>query len=199
MSRSFLSVVLRRALFVFLAAPVLFSTVGTAHAQQLGSSCAPAECGRSVVVAPLSQAPPSQGTCTSPEKVVCTIRSETPEEREESRAIRMRYHELIGDMDRTQCAMRREGHSDKAIARRLVQMRNDAKDVTRAGMSPEQVRRLEERNVAKYGNPLGPTADQLHAKYGSWEAVSAAALRTSDAVDSELGLEYRPCPCDVAP
>ncbi len=66
-------------------------------------------------------------------------------------------------------------------------------------MSPQEVRRLEERNQEKYGNPLGPTADQLHAKYGSWRAVSDAATRTSEAVDGELGLAYRPCPCDAEP
>ncbi|GGT67211.1 hypothetical protein GCM10010272_07260 [Streptomyces lateritius] len=53
---------------------------------------------------------------------------------------------------------------------------------------------LEERNMAKYGNPLGPTADQLHAKYGSWGQVIDASMRTSHAVDRELSLEYRPCP-----
>jgi hypothetical protein len=94
--------------------------------------------------------------------------------------------------------MRKEGASPEDIARRLVDMRNDAKEVTRAGMSPQEVRRLEERNMAKYGNPLGPTADQLYAKYGSWEAVADAATRTSRAVDQELGLEYRACPCEAA-
>jgi hypothetical protein len=58
-------------------------------------------------------------------------------------------------------------------------------------------RRPEERNQETYGNPLGPTADQLYAKYRSWEAVSAAATRSNAAVDHELGLEYVPCPCEA--
>ncbi|GLF95438.1 hypothetical protein SYYSPA8_14095 [Streptomyces yaizuensis] len=157
--------------------------------------CATADCGGSVIVAPLSQEPPSEGPCTSPEKVVCMIRRETPQEREESREHRMRYHALLGEMDRVECAMRAEGRSEEEIARRLVRLRNEAKDVVRAGMTPEEVRELEARNQEKYGNPLGPTADQLYAKYGSWAEVTAAATRTSKAVDSELGLEYRPCPC----
>ncbi|MER5491586.1 hypothetical protein [Streptomyces sp. NPDC002490] len=57
------------------------------------------------------------------------------------------------------------------------------------------MRRLEGRNVAEYGNPLGPTADRPYAKYGSREAVTEAATRTSAAVDGELGPEYRSHPC----
>jgi len=127
------------------------------------------------------------------------IRSETPQERQESRETRMRYHALLGEMDRTECSMRARGASEEEIARKLVQMRNDAKEITRAGMTPQEVAQLEERNREKYGNPLGPTADQLHAKYGSWEAVSDAATRSSRAVDGELGLKYRPCPCELGP
>ncbi|MCN9240413.1 hypothetical protein NGF19_06330 [Streptomyces sp. RY43-2] len=187
---------LRRAALV--AATVLATTLSTTLVAAPAAQCAES-CGGSVVVAPLSQEPPSTGPCTSPEPVVCEIRRSTPAERVEQREIRMRYHQLIGDMDRERCAMRTEGRSPEEIARRLVDMRNDAKEITRAGMSPEDVRLLEERNLAKYGNPLGPTADQLYLKYGSWEKVADAATRTSGAVDGELGLEYRPCPCEPAP
>ncbi|WUW20951.1 hypothetical protein OG521_09175 [Streptomyces sp. NBC_01463] len=155
-----------------------------------------AACG-SVVVAPVSQAAPDDGPCTSPEPVVCLIRSETPQEREVARDQRMRYHGLLEDMERTECAMRAEGRSEEDIARTLVQMRNDAKDIVRAGMTPEQVAELEARNEKKYGNPLGPTADQLYLKYGSWEKVADAATRSSEAVDRELGLEFRHCSCEV--
>lgn len=183
---------------VLLAAQAVLTPLGTAQAQQPGVACAPAgACGGPVVVAPLSQAPPSDGPCTSTEKTVCMIRSETPQERQESRRTRMQYHALLGEMDRTECSMRARGASEEEIARKLVQMRNDAKHITRAGMSPQEVAELEERNREKYGNPLGPTAGQLHAKYGSWEAVSDAATRSSRAVDGELGLEYRPCPCET--
>jgi hypothetical protein len=39
------------------------------------------------------------------------------------------------------------------------------------------VRLMEARNRARYGNPLGPDADQLFAKYGSWRGVVDAACR----------------------
>ncbi|WP_123525371.1 hypothetical protein [Streptomyces sp. 840.1] len=150
-----------------------------------------------VVVAPVSQAAPDKGDCTSPEPVVCLIRRETPQQREVSRDQRIDYLTLLEDMERTECAMRAEGRSEEDIARTLVQMRNDAKDIVRAGMSPEQVAELEARNQKKYGNPLGPTADQLYLKYGSWEKVVEAATRSSAAVDHELGLEFGHCPCEV--
>lgn len=109
----------------------------------------------------------------------------------------MRYHDLLEDMERKACDMRAEGRSEEDIARTLVQMRNDAKDIVRAGMTREQVAELEARNRKKYGNPLGPTADQLYLKYGSWEKVGEAATRSNEAVDHELGLEFRHCSCDV--
>ncbi len=152
-------------------------------------------CGRAVVAAPPSTAPPATGPCASPEPVVCRIRAESPRERRAARTVRRRYLDLIGAMDHERCALRAAGRTPEEIARRLVDLRNDAKEITRAGMTPEAVLRLEERNEAKYGDPLGPTADQLHAKYGSWEAVADASTRTSHAVDTELGLRYAPCPC----
>ncbi|MGW0686137.1 hypothetical protein ACWD2L_22530 [Streptomyces sp. NPDC002754] len=188
---------LQRAALV--AATALTTALSATLVAAPAASAAPCadSCGGSAVVAPLSQAPPAVGACTSPEPVVCEIRRSTPDEREEQRDIRMRYLDLIGDMDHVRCTMRADGRSPEEIARRLVDMRNDAKEITRAGMTPEEVRVLEARNMVKYGNPLGPTADQLHAKYGSWEKVADAATRTSRAVDGELGLAYLPCPCDV--
>ncbi|WP_405798002.1 hypothetical protein [Streptomyces sp. NBC_01506] len=185
------------ALLVAQAAFLFLPPQSASAAQQLAHPCrALASCG-SVVVAPVSQAAPDHGPCTSAEPVVCLIRSETPQQREVARDQRMRYHDLLEDMERAECAMRAEGRSEEDIARTLVQMRNDAKDVVRAGMTREQVAELEARNQKKYGNPLGPTADQLYLKYGSWEKVTDAATRSSAAVDRELGLEFRHCPCEV--
>ncbi|MEU5777059.1 hypothetical protein ABZ819_27655 [Streptomyces venezuelae] len=130
-------------------------------------------------------------SCTSSDAAVCMIREMTPEQRAQARETRIRYHQLLDSMERTADEMHAAGRSDEEIARTLVDMRNEAKDITRAGMSPEAVQALEARNMKKYGNPLGPTADQQHAKYGSWSAVIAAATRSSAAVDRELGLEPR--------
>ncbi|WP_254878662.1 hypothetical protein [Streptomyces sp. NA04227] len=158
------------------------------------ASPASAEACGSVIVAPLPAPASADEPCTSADPVVCRIRVLSWEEKAEAQVTRSKYHWLLEDMNRTRADMAADGATDEEIARKLVDMRNNAKEITRAGMSPEEVRVLEERNIAKYGNPLGPTADQLYAKYGSWQRVTDASLRTSAAVDHELGLEYRPCP-----
>ncbi|HEY9331800.1 MAG TPA: hypothetical protein VIS09_26755 [Streptomyces sp.] len=198
MSLNSLRSLARRVVPTLLVAQVVLLPLQPASAaERAAQPCRSAAACGSVIVAPVSQAAPDHGDCTSPEPVVCLIRSETPEEREIARDQRMAYHQLLVDMERTECAMRAEGRSEEDIARALVQMRNDAKDVIRAGMTPEQVAELEARNQKKYGNPLGPTADQLYMKYGSWEKVAEAATRSSAAVDQELGLEFRHCSCEV--
>ncbi|MGR4880779.1 hypothetical protein ACIPUC_15440 [Streptomyces sp. LARHCF249] len=178
---------LRRGLVPVVAALALLTTAASSAA------AAWEPCG-SLITAPLSPPVSADDPCPSTDPVVCRIRVLPYGEKVEAQRTRMRYHGLLEDMHRTEANMREAGASDEEIARELVDMRNQAKEITRAGMSPEEVRILEERNTAKYGNPLGPTADQLYAKYGSWQQVIDASMRTSYAVDRELSLEYRPCP-----
>ncbi|MFM9370764.1 hypothetical protein [Streptomyces sp. Da 82-17] len=184
----------RRVLVPALAALSLFTVA--VPAAGTATACPEGACGSISVGAP-SLAPPSQEPCTSKEQVVCRIREMTPVERLEARQVRVRYHQLLTDMGRRRCALERAGASPETVARELVRMRNEAKDIARAGMTPAQVAALEQRNREKYGNPLGPTADQLYAKHGSWEKVVESAGRTSAAVDGELGLAYKACPCDT--
>ncbi|MFE5295393.1 hypothetical protein [Streptomyces sp. NPDC056632] len=177
----------RRALVPFAAAVALLAT-------GVSSVAAATEACGSVITAPLAPPAPADEPCPSTDPVVCRIRVMPMDEKVEAQRTRIRYHDLLEAMHRTEADMRAAGATEEEVARELVDMRNQAKEITRAGMTPEEVRILEERNQAKYGNPLGPTADQLYAKYGSWEQVAAAAMRTSYAVDRELSLEYRPCP-----
>jgi hypothetical protein len=175
----------RRALAPFLAAVALLSTAA--------SVAAGAEPCGSVITAPLAPPVAAGDPCPSTDPVVCRIRVLPMDQKVGAQRTRMRYHGLLEDMRRTEVRMRADGASEEEIARRLVGMRNEAKEITRAGMAPEEVALLEQRNREKYGNPVGPTADQLHAKYGSWRKVTGATMRTSAAVDRELGLAYRPC------
>ncbi|MFH7597972.1 hypothetical protein WDV06_23120 [Streptomyces racemochromogenes] len=178
---------LRRALVPFAAAVALLTTAASS------SAAAWEQCG-SIITAPLAPPVAADDPCPSTDPVVCRIRVLPMDQKVEAQRTRMSYHRLLEDMHRTAADMRAAGASEEEVARELVDMRNQAKEITRAGMTPQEVRILEERNIAKYGNPLGPTADQLYAKYGSWEKVSDASMRTSYAVDRELSLEYRPCP-----
>ncbi|KJY47305.1 hypothetical protein VR46_04285 [Streptomyces sp. NRRL S-444] len=177
----------RRALLPFVAAVALLAAASS-------SVAGAAEACGSIITAPLARPVPADDPCPSTDPVVCRIRVLPMDEKVEAQRTRMSYHGLLEDMHRTEADMRAAGATDEEIARELVDMRNQAKAITRAGMTPEEVRILEDRNTAKYGNPLGPTADQLYAKYGSWQQVIDASMRTSYAVDRELSLEYRPCP-----
>lgn len=187
LSRSLSRRALLPALAPFVAAVAVLTT-------GVSATAAAAEACGSIITAPLARPVPANDPCPSTDPVVCRIRVMPMDEKVEAQRIRMRYHQLLEDMHRTEADLRAAGATEEEVARELVDMRNQAKEITRAGMTPAEVRILEERNQAKYGNPLGPTADQLYAKYGSWELVSDAAMRTSYAVDRELSLEYRPCP-----
>lgn len=181
--------VLPRLVVLFLL-PLLTTLGGTLLAPAHAHADAPAHSAPSATR--LFAPPPTPDeSCTSKDPAVCLIREMSPQEREQAREVRLRYHRLLDTMERVADRMHEEGRSDEEIARVLVDMRNEAKDITRAGMSPEAVQALEQRNMEKYGNPLGPTADQLFAKYGSWAKVIEAATRTSAAVDKELGIPPR--------
>lgn len=94
--------------------------------------------------------------------------------------------------------MRAAGASAEDIARVLVPMRNAAKVATRGPAPPEKVAEWEARNMLKYNDPVGPTADYQFNKYGSWEEVIKAAYRTDPVTDAAAGLAPQP-PADPEP
>jgi hypothetical protein len=102
--------------------------------------------------------------------------------------IRKQYLSIVNSMKSTETSMREAGASDEDIARTLNGLRNQAKVVTRALMNPDDVPALEARNMAKYGDPIGPSADYLFERYGSWQSVIDAAYRTDPATNAPLGL-----------
>jgi hypothetical protein len=70
-----------------------------------------------------------------------------------------------------------DGWAEEAIARELVSRRNELKRAARMHDDPQIVALMNARNLVRYGDPIGPTADQLLARYGSWRAVIDAACR----------------------
>jgi hypothetical protein len=102
-------------------------------------------------------------------------------------SIRSQYLDRVASMRTTEQAMRAADSSEQEIANALVNLRNEAKVAARALMNPDDVTKLEARNLAKYGNPVGPNADWLYDRYGSWEEVINAAYRTDPAINKLLG------------
>lgn len=103
-------------------------------------------------------------------------------------SIRSQYLDRVASMRTTEQAMRAADSSEQEIANTLVNLRNEAKVAARALMNPDDVTKLEARNLAKYGNPVGPNADGLYDRYGSWDEVIKAAYRTDPAINKLLGL-----------
>ena len=79
--------------------------------------------------------------------------------------------------------LRTAGEPVEAIARAVVTERNRLKAAYRMDDDPRLVAIMEMRNLRKYGDPLGPTAEGLRNRYADWEAVIAAACRPARLVD----------------
>lgn len=74
-------------------------------------------------------------------------------------------------------ALLTDGLDEESVARILVDRRNRLKLRFRQGLDQETLAWIEARNEARYGSPLGPTAEEQFARYGSWRGVIAAASR----------------------
>ena len=94
-----------------------------------------------------------------------------------AKAAREAYEDAVLELAAIVARLRHDGLTEEQVAREAVDRRNALKLQFRAGDPPAAVAAMERRNLAKYGHPLGPTADQLFAKYGDWTLVIAAACR----------------------
>ncbi len=77
-------------------------------------------------------------------------------------------------------AMRADGIDEETIARLLVAERNRLKSQFRSNDPAPIVALMEARNLAKYGDPVGPGPEWFFNRYGTWSAVIEAACRTAD-------------------
>lgn len=94
--------------------------------------------------------------------------------------VRQQYLDRLEAMRVEIHKMRVEGRSEQEIARIMVPRRNQAKALVRTKMKAKDVRRLEERNKARYGDPLGPTVEWMHAKHGgNWHDVVEATTESN--------------------
>jgi RHS repeat-associated protein len=98
--------------------------------------------------------------------------------------IRRAYVEAVQALAGLVAVWRKRGWTDEMIARELVRLRNQLKEEFREYMDDDDRERLEERNEEKYGNPIGPTYDQLRRRKTDREIIESA-LKTGG---SDLGL-----------
>lgn len=106
---------------------------------------------------------------------------------------RIIYHEKLKiEKERLSIEMeklRGKGYSIEEIARIKVEQRNEGRinNYLKSG-NQKGLEMMKQRNLDKYGNPDGPTPDQLYLKYGSWEEVVYASTRSNPGMDVLTGL-----------
>ena len=90
--------------------------------------------------------------------------------------------------------MRAEGYSIEEIARKTNQLRNTNR-LNDYINDPEGLARVKNRNILKYGNEDGPTAEYLFEKYGSWEKVIEKSMSANPGMDACCGLYDKIATC----
>lgn len=94
--------------------------------------------------------------------------------------VRQSYLDRLEAMEIEIRRMRIQGRTEQEIARAMVPKRNEAKKLVRTKMKVKDVRKLEERNQARYGSPHGPTIEWMHARHGgNWNAIVEASTESS--------------------
>lgn len=79
-----------------------------------------------------------------------------------------------------------QGISEKDVAIWAIDRRNQLKVLYRGDTSASKVREAEERNIKKYGNPIGPNAEFLQKYRGkSWSDIIKSASKP-DGTDMDL-------------
>jgi hypothetical protein len=92
-------------------------------------------------------------------------------------AIRQSYIDEVLQLGDLATASRLAGADAEATAQLLNAERNALKSKYRELSPSDSVQQFEQRNMEKYGNPLGPNIDQLRASGKSWEDIIESASR----------------------
>ncbi|THB62975.1 MAG: hypothetical protein D6B27_13025, partial [Gammaproteobacteria bacterium] len=105
------------------------------------------------------------------------------------RQIRSDYLKGSKELEKTIAEMHSNGSSSEEIARTVVAERNRQKTEARSLMTKEEVDVLEQGNIEKYGDPVGPSIDDLYKKYKTWDDVIDASMRKDNAINLLLGIK----------
>ncbi len=112
--------------------------------------------------------------------------------------IRIYYNRLVAEIPARDATLIQEGKSAEERAHAAYEARHNARITARAMMeSAAEVEALRARDQEKYGNPDGPTFEQLVKKNRDkglegdavFEAIIASSQRTDESVNEECGIE----------
>lgn len=104
------------------------------------------------------------------------------------RDIRIGYLDGTDSLETAIDTMRAGGVDAETIARRVVIQRNSQKLEARALMTSDEVRVAGEKSVKDWGDPLGPTPDEMFDHFGDWNIVIQQSMRKDPAINMLLGL-----------
>ncbi|PXF30707.1 hypothetical protein WH50_14030 [Pokkaliibacter plantistimulans] len=107
---------------------------------------------------------------------------------ERNRKIRLDYVSGSQELEQAIARMKVQGASSEQIARRVVLQRNTQKIEARSLMTDEEVKVLESGNIKRYGDPIGPTPDDLFDKYGDWDTVIEKSMQKDPEINILLGV-----------
>ena len=96
-------------------------------------------------------------------------------------SLRQQYVDEVTELADLGLASRAAGADAQATARLLSAERDALKLKYRALSPPEKVAEWEARAMERWGNPLGPTPDQLRAAGKSWDDIIESAARPGGA------------------
>jgi len=100
---------------------------------------------------------------------------------------RLEYHASLKTMYDMLNKMTAEGKSVEQIARTISAERNRLR-LAAYDNDPQGLADIKKSNLETYGHEDGPTADEMLAKYGSWEIVLQKAFSTNMGMDAVCGL-----------
>ena len=109
-----------------------------------------------------------------------------PDQVAEARSLRRAYHDSLSELYRMIENMLLDGNDVESIARAVSQRRNELRLEAEAD-DPKALALTKQSNLETYGDKMGPSADYLYEKYGSWQTVLEKALGTNAGMDACLG------------
>lgn len=99
-------------------------------------------------------------------------------------ALRLKYEADVAALAEATSQMLGSGTSEEDVARWVVDERNALKRTYR-GLTPAPIlARIDARTLQRYGNRMGPSADELRAAGKSWREIIESAARPGDHDDA---------------
>jgi hypothetical protein len=93
-------------------------------------------------------------------------------------ALRQQYVDAVTGLANKVPGMRKAGMSSEQIARALHTERRALGEQFKNVTDPKMLEQIYQRNLAKYGDTLGPTIDWLRARGKTWEQIIESASRS---------------------